>query len=272
MKLSSSSVKAILGDSKEVLVYGFSNCQYGYVARALNALQIKAMIKDSFKNEFEMLAFDSESHALDAIQDLNSNEYQEYMEREKTILFARECKTLITSLCVNNLKRKQNNEPIIPLLFCVEAEFPGYSVSLNIKSVAESHPMLGTYITDEELRRSFKMSTFETNPEFKAVIKETIKFVKLLPDSFEPDSYHLQSIAPFWEKPEWPSAWDKRQPMKTPAALKTKQFPWREVTSQKVSAILQNQGLFKESGAEDAEDQRAPADNPASSAGMASIA
>ncbi|ASQ45117.1 hypothetical protein [Legionella clemsonensis] len=253
MKLSLNSVKAILGDSKEVLVYGFSNCQYGYVARALNALTIKAMIKDSFKNEFEMLEFDSQPHVPDASLDLNSIDYQEYVEREKTILFARECKALITSLCINNLKRKQNNEPIIPLLFCIEGEFSGYSVSLNIKSVAESHPMLGTYITDEELRHCFKMWMFETEPEFKEVIRETIKFVKLLPHPVEPESYQLQSIAPFWEKPEWAAALDKRQPMKTPEALKKKTFPWREITAQKVSAILQNRGLFKESLVGDAD-------------------
>lgn len=250
MKLVMSSVKAILGDSKEVMVYGFGSCQYVHVSMALHALQFRAIRQDIFKGEFEMLDYDKDPHNPNFVQVSDSDDYEEYRQREQTILFARECKALITSLCIYNLKRKQSNESIMPLLFCVESEFPGYApVSVNIKSVAESHPMLGTYITDEELRRCSKMFYFETEPEFKTVIKETFKFVKLVPDPIDNESYRLQSIPPFWEKPEWEVAWSKRQSMNTPAALRAKQFPWREVTNQKVRAILQKQSLFKRSAA-----------------------
>jgi hypothetical protein len=147
----------------------------------------------------------------------------------------RVCKAGITSLMLENYKRKQRNFPLIPLIFCYDIESNKWISTPE--SITSRDAQFNNLVTNKELRRCYKMCCeLEKDPELKAiaeVAKESIKFVKLTGnDSTE---YKLELIHPFWKSPEWETKWKERIATKQPAKPSKVQL-WREELKSAVRA------------------------------------
>ncbi|OGT45038.1 MAG: hypothetical protein A3E83_06010 [Gammaproteobacteria bacterium RIFCSPHIGHO2_12_FULL_41_20] len=186
MRLSPTSITQICGDSEKIIVYGFSQCKYEAVAKALQT-------------------------TLTHVYTWSSTPYA-YIRANQFAFFTTtyRCKSGITNLVIENVHRKRQGEPIIPLLFCIgyeDSDDPSSFFQLDISSVARSIS-IDSY-THSELRRCYKLVT-ETSPEVQEVARETLKFVKIrkIPNS---DTYELIRLPPFWEEEKWLSSWQQRR-------------------------------------------------------------
>lgn len=201
MKLDPHSVKAIMGDSQNALVYGFESCYYE---------EVVTLLSENY-NAGKFYAVDAPMIKFDKYDDLGEME--------------RECKAAITSLVLDNYKRSLHKLPITPLIFCVSKSENGEQFEMNIAQVANRSGEISS-VTDKELRRCYKVFA-ELSPEIRAIAEQTFKFVNLRQNDKEQDVYHLDPIEPFWKKPEWQGLWQKRQANKQPSS-KRKKFFWRE--------------------------------------------
>lgn len=238
MELEASSVKNLLGENNEVLVFGLIKCLYFNVKWALKKLNYKAYIFDSIP--FNLIQAD----------DISTHRFGSSRGAE--------CKRILTSLIAENYSRQQANLALIKLIFCVEKEDKEGIVKLNLEKIAHTRNMNGC-ITDEELRRCYKMYT-DSSPEIKKLILETIQFVKV--KAISQDLYQLEPLSPFWEDPNWKLLWKERLDAKSNPDLykfysqkyklfwhpdiepysgtqdiqkQKKVFPWRTVLMEKLS-------------------------------------
>lgn len=207
MRIHPDSLRTIMGKSSEAVIFGLSDCLYLEVCWAINAEDgLKAYI----------------------FNDLNDPEEQHIPH---TLLFAnqlsdkQECKTVITNLLIENYKRHQNGQPIIPLIFCIELEKDGEEVKLDTNSIL-NRDGIHRSITDAELRRCYK-SYAQLGKEMKKISEMTFKFVRVKQESKFNDTYHLVELKPFWKNLKWKFMWhDYTKHKKNNQQLNDK--PWRK--------------------------------------------
>lgn len=216
MKLDSDSIKQLIGESKDVIVYGFTDCAYTAVFIALRECQYQV-----------------------CHQEINTITYDETNGK-----IGDRWKALLTSLVVENYKRELLKQPLVYLIFCVAYEDEHTSKFINISQVASSRSQRSpvSSITDKELRRSFKLYN-ETTPEIKKIVQKSFKFVKVK-KNLEKGDYQLEEVKPFWEEANWEKMWEARKQTSQPE-IKAKKYPWKTLLSQQVNQLQNSALLFK---------------------------
>jgi len=89
------------------------------------------------------------------------------------------CKAGLTNLVLENLKRREEKLPIIPLLFVIECNHNGYPSSP--KTILSRDKKLNSLVTHKEIRRAFRIVKLAQELKFgdlRFVCKETFCFVK----------------------------------------------------------------------------------------------
>ncbi|QBR83966.1 hypothetical protein E3983_06145 [Legionella israelensis] len=196
MKLNETSVKKLCGEAKEAVVFGFGKYQYKELCEEINKLGIKAVHSDDY-------------------------EYKHEVDKNAPYSPFRYFKFILNDLLIENYKRQQKGEPIIPLLFVVGLNENEY----DKKQIAERQDHYDKWVTLTELRRCYKLVS-EFGDEITDIAKKTFQFVKLVSKE---NTYQLQAVDPFWQDEQWKAAWEERKknpdvPRNTPH----KHIFWRE--------------------------------------------
>ena len=96
MKIDIEAVKALCGNSKEAVIYGFNFYNYQQLYEAINRDgSIKAYNSDDYESKNDVMANSGHSY---------SNLYNHF-------------KFIINDLLLENYKRQQKGEPLVPLIF-----------------------------------------------------------------------------------------------------------------------------------------------------------
>lgn len=197
-------VKSIVGDCKQLMVYGWHHCHYNSLISAF----------EFNKNSFLEKVFNFSVGNAYAI----NTETLEGREIEKLTIqykpekrFHRICKNGITNLLLENYKRIKKGEKIIPLLFCVDVDENRYNVTSD--SLSSKQPYLNNRITNSELRRCYKLhSELQNSPlaefqELSKISEEMFKFVKV---SKNLEKAILLQLPPIWKWPNVSQAMQQR--------------------------------------------------------------
>lgn len=236
INLDKTSVEKILGNCQEVMVYGLRICRYYSVMDALQALNIK--VNSWTKTGFPIINYDKLAF------DINNKDDWQKIETS----CGREYKAILASLMIENYHRLQQNQPIIPLIFCVGIEELGRVVNLNSEKVAKSHldrdihnfdNPNNTSITEKELRRLYKLYA-ESCPEIEAITQLTIHFVKVKQSSQDPRLYTLEPLQAFWDQ-AWQQLWRERKQSHLPV-LFPKQYHWRDILAASIFKPIDKAG------------------------------
>ncbi len=193
------SIKAICGDSKQVMVYGFGHCGWWWMLGKL---------RDNDSPFQRVFSFKVGTVKSPPPKTLEGHEIIQIPTKPSSYS---ECKAGITNLVLTNYLRKQNNQPIIPLIFLVDVSDNQFPLSAaEIAGRTDSDKL----ITHSELRRCYKLCTEFEGTSLEAISKvaqETIKFVKLV----KQDQIRIiEPCEPVWEKSDWKAAWAQRQATK----------------------------------------------------------
>lgn len=216
MRIDKKSLMKLIGKSREVVVYGLLDCLYRDVVAHLDSL--------GELNVYDVMTYDDDGCRIPVIEiDMGADTRGDMVKRCS--------KAGITSVLIENYKRSQRGEPLVPLIFCIELQADHQQVVLNTERVAKltGHD---SSVTDAELRRCFK-SYREASPELRDIVERTFKFVRVRQDDQEKDLYHLQELTPFWKRPDWNQLWKERNAQKNKKVL-NKKFPWRKVVAEKI--------------------------------------
>ncbi|WP_454781584.1 hypothetical protein [Legionella sp. WA2022007384] len=181
MKVDEKSVKALCGESSEVVVFGFGKYDYKELCNAIN--------KYSGMNALNSDNYDSKHTDLS-----KNNPYSMYNY----------FKFILNDLMVENYKRQKEGKPIVPLIFVVgksDAKYDPKQIAQRDDDPTEK------WVTLTELRRVYKLAT-EFGPEFSQVALDTIKFVNIETNS---DVTTLKLVTPFWESQDWQKDWQTRK-------------------------------------------------------------
>lgn len=235
--LLSNNVAEIVGDSEQVMVYGWGFCKYLEVSKSLTSDK-SSPIKKVFgcaigtqncdKNEITTL----EGRIIEQVSIDSAN------KDEKNT--ARLCKAGLTNLIFENYKRIKEGLPIIPVIFCVDiddAERKSNFAKYDPVDITSRKNGITNLITHEELRRCYKLCCEFEDPEIREIAKNTFKFVKLTHEGVGDDKYLLKQLKPFWEEKSWDTAFQKRLHDKE-KKLHIKHHPWKKELAQMIESYI----------------------------------
>lgn len=213
-KLDYSTLNNIISESKQVMVYGWLDCNYKDLIEDLKKEDspIKRVFDFSIgrPNNFYTTL---EERSFEQINPIPLIRKKISPEKDG----AQYCKAGITNLILENYKREKIGLPLIPLIFCVDIDDNSHhNNSVTLSSKEDKYNRL---ITHKELRRCYKLckelESSEGLCEIAKIAQKTIKFVKLTKTTTE-SSYKLQEVKPFWEKEDWLKNWNERMALSTP--------------------------------------------------------
>ncbi|KTD72517.1 hypothetical protein [Legionella tucsonensis] len=180
MNIDEESIKALCGTSNKIVVFGFGRYKYIEACEAINKIKgIQAVHSDDYQYKHEV---------FDKRQPYSMNAYFKYIPND---------------LVLENYKRKQQGEPIIPLIFIIGFE----EDECSLEQVTKRQEKYDKWVTLTELRRCYKLA-HEFGNELTEVANETFKFVKLKQGS---NGYQLQMVSPLWQSQDWEKHWSKRK-------------------------------------------------------------
>jgi hypothetical protein len=198
------SVKNIIGDSKQVMVYGWNHCHYIAITSALE------FSKESFLEKvFNFQVGDECALNTETLEGREIEKLTVHIKPEKRT--HRISKNGITNLLLENYKRIKKCEKIIPLVFCLDAD--GNIYDINSDTLTSKHAYLNNLITNSELRRCYKLhrelqdSPNEEFQELAKIAKVMLKFVKVTRDG---EKAILQQLPAIWDLPNISQAMKKR--------------------------------------------------------------
>ena len=213
-----SSFNNISHNADQLMVYGWENCKYDFLAFTLQSIYNKIV--------FSYVAACSRDTSLRTTKE---NRLIEQLPLSSSATVRDVCKIAITDLVLENYKRKDQGLPIIPLVFC--CDITGNTHIFNVDTVASLNPELNNKITNKELRRCYKMCTADERDarlnEIAKVAQQTMIFVKIIGD--DTSGYTFEQMTPFWEMPDFEAKWQQRQAQKqsTKTTRTPKEHPWR---------------------------------------------
>lgn len=228
------SVRSIIGkETKQVMVFGFASARYMHVIEHLDEAQHKIQKVFTYRIGEDIPHGTDQTHTAEGTKIIPV-----LREYGKNKAIARQCKTAISTLIVENYRRKKKGEPLIPLIFCVEysgkteeaKEFK--TTSHQLTSREEDFNQL---ITHSELRRAFKLCKQceqSEDPELRElaqIARETFKFVRV--EQEDHGRHRLTQVDPIWTADDWESSWQERlktHNIKHLPESEKKQFRWRE--------------------------------------------
>jgi hypothetical protein len=122
------------------------------------------------------------------------------------------CDARIVDFVLENYKRKIEDIPIIPLLFCVLNN--GDNLRYNVDQICDQNRSYNT-VTASEIRRCYKLySEFKSSPDqtLSEVVREMFIFADVRKNK-QPcdDDYSFRKVDTIWESQAWEAAWQQRQ-------------------------------------------------------------
>lgn len=204
------SVKAICKGSEQVMVYGWRHCKYLDVIRILREMSSKegSPVKKVFDwNAGSTTLIGDDPRTLEG-RKINLIAYQRSSETPQ--ITSRPCKTGMTDLVLENVKRLREKRAPIPLIFCQDID--GNPHEFVPTDMISKNANFNNAYTHKELRRAYKLCTHE-NEEIRKAALQTFKFVRLKNVSNE--TYALQPIDAPWETPYFSEFWKVRKGLST---------------------------------------------------------
>lgn len=202
------SVREVIGPSaREVMVYGFHATKYSKVIDALSepVHAIQRIFDYSIGSKENR-----PSHNDSPIEMIPTGGTPFDCQFNK-----RCCKMGISTLVLENFKRKLRGDPIIPLIFCTELIGRKRTFLANERQVLSKISFFNNKVTHSELRRAFKhCADLRSAPDsigrqLEEVAQETFKFVRV--EYLSGNLHRLIKIPPLWERPSWQVSWEKRR-------------------------------------------------------------
>lgn len=212
------SVKTIIGDVKQVMVYGWWFCHYKEVSEAL---------RNNGHKVFDYTV--GKANATNATT-LEGYKIEKLFPEKPESTTHRSCKNGLTNLLLDNYKRVEQGLDIIPVIFCVDAddnEEPSNAETMSSKTLKNNK-----YITNSELRRCYKLyKELENSPDqelqkMAQIAKKMFKFVKV---SKEGNQAVLKKVPALWEQPDVSEALDKRALVTREKALEERRLKTEEI-------------------------------------------
>lgn len=234
-------------DSEQVMVYGWGHCKYLQVAGSLEESP-HADNPSPFKKVYDCAFGDTNIRTLEnrKVQelpiDIPEDDETSYIKE-----LNRRCKSGITNLVLENLKREEEGLPIIPLLFCIDIDDQGdhpWDKRRNTWDAAGPNPWVTTpellcekdrmtvtgqmnhFTTHSELRRCYKLANTFNDAQVRAVANRTFRFVKVIQDK-DTGEYRLEQIQAPWDHPDWNKYWTKRMEISAQQRSKKPSGPTR---------------------------------------------
>jgi hypothetical protein len=210
--LDMNSVQKVLGNAKDVVVYGFKHARYVAVREWLKYPD--ANLKNVFNYAIGNVSFVRPGEPQERLA-----YHTEYTE-DNHLFCARIAKAGVTNLVLDNYKREKMGKELMPLLFCIGTNTHPELITTP-KHLAEKTTR---YITLKELRRVFKLCTYfegSDDPEmrkFSDVAKRTLKMVTV--DKTSSGEYSLNEVEPVWKDSQWDAEWTKRMQFHPPGYVK----------------------------------------------------
>lgn len=226
------SLKAIVDNSNQVMVYGWKHCAYGDLMDELTS-HPDSFVEKVYSSDFgsPLVSTTLEGHIVEKF-----NVIQEFIgclfgEAQKQILRS-QCKSGLTYLLLENYKRHKENMEIIPVIFCVDCDanqFPPFTAA----GLSSKEDDLNYLITHCELRRVFKHHELINSPheelrDMGHIANKMYKFVKVTRSG--PDRGHIfQKLPALWDLPDVSQALQQRaaNAMAKPQRAENKDDPFR---------------------------------------------
>ena len=218
IELNNDSLGKIIGNSNEIVMAGFGDCDYYETVYQNLPSFIKAY-------NFFNLPFKK-------IEDLYPKKLPD-IESEDNV--KRLGKAAFTQLIIENAKRVREGKPVIPLLMFIGLESDKKKIVLDIKKIATSHSHNHENTTDSELRRCYKIFNEMSDAEIRELASKTFKFVKI---NVSEDKVTLEEIKPFWSNENWCDFWNSRKHQHEQYSTAKAIFPkWRDVLSSNIKGL-----------------------------------
>lgn len=233
----------ILGDSSQVMVYGFQHCAYSKVSMALESGRGKT---DSVQKVFDCSVGNIATDPLAAapaptrttLEDREMDQilYDQYRggDNESTRQCNRMCKAGLTNLVIENYKREKEGASIIPLIFVTD--ITGNEYPSTAGAVTSKDSVLNNLVTHGELRRASKLARYP-NKDVADVAQKTFKFARL-DVAADASSGQLEPIKAPWDDPTFAGKMAARSEIaKKDPGYGGKMHSWREQVNRKIEVI-----------------------------------
>lgn len=216
------SIKSIIGDTNQAMVYGFEHCYYDEIGVLLKT--------DPFNFRVFNACVGLKNEPVSTRTTLENSIIHQLPLRLPISINAM-CKCALTNIVFENFKRIINCLPIIPILFCIDTNSNEYPISA--KNILIKNSYLNILTTHSELRRAYKLC-FDTDidPRLNIVAQNTFKFAKVEQSQNSEDQnednevaivYRLIKAEAPWTDKLWNAEWTKRKS----ASKERKKEDWR---------------------------------------------
>lgn len=231
------SLDRICENRDEIAVFGFQHCLYTPLSNALEK-RVTRIYDCAVGNQDLDLGFLASPRTGRRIQQIDTG--ADDVEEGSSKYCSRNCKASLVNIVVENYRREQQGEAIIPILFCIDKKdnhTPLTSENLLTKTkvieVTPTHRLaMNEIITHCELRRSYKLCNDEDLPEvIRDVANRSFKFVRVIDTRHkegEREEIHLslEHIEAPWRTPDFNDHLAERKSLSvTPPPLKD--HDWR---------------------------------------------
>lgn len=179
-KLDRISVLWLANYSQQCMIYGWKRAKYNEVGDVL--AQYAATKNGDFYPFHKVYGWQAGQHDADSghATTLEGRNFREIVYDMETISkkqkTSRPCKSGLTNLVLENIRRKEEGLSIIPCLFCHEIE--GVENDFVAADLGRKGSPNHDAYTSKELRRIWKLCNHE-NPTIRDVARETFQFLKL---------------------------------------------------------------------------------------------
>lgn len=241
------SVELICGNSNQVMVYGWSNCQYEEIADTLCEPDSPIKKVFSYKIGVNKPSEDPEDHKqrvltyegrmieqivipMDDLPGADSQDEKMLNERDNRRK-RRDCKGALVNIVLENFKRSREGLPLIKVIFITDRFDNKHSITPQ--TIASKDSVLTRKVTHGELRRCYKLACEQKNDALATIAKETFVFVHLIKAQ---GIYGLKPVSPFWANPEWAKAWSDRKAQPPAAQIPRTIHPWQKELDDRIAA------------------------------------
>jgi len=223
-KLDFESVKTICRLSQQVMVCGYSHCEYARIFDALDegVWSREGLVKRVFTTligttfaEDRPFRTTLEGSVIEQIEEIPQE-----TDIDKRKICARESKAAITNLVFENFKREKRGLAPIPLIFCIDRSENPYS--LHPVNFLSKEKEVNDLVTHAEIRRMYKLCSSFADLRIREIALKTFYFVRIEKVRY---TYSLQPIQAPWMHVGWEIAWKQRQQLSQSIS---KQHPWKE--------------------------------------------
>lgn len=214
----SNSIKNILGNTNQAMVYGFAHCHYHDISKELNSKRFGLRIFNY------ALGNEAEKH-----ETRTTHEKRVMIQiPDRSLTIKSECKCALTNLMFENFKRSNEGLPLIPVLFCLDITNNEYPLSsenvLSKTKVLKDDLLMNDLVTHSELRRIYKLCfDKDIDPRIRKIAQNAFKFVKLERSKTQQDKYTLIKAPAPWSDKQWDQELAKRKP----TSKERKKESWR---------------------------------------------